>query len=185
VARPSSKAQAEQRTILFVDESGFYPLPFVTRTYAPCGQTPVLRAPLTHDHLSAISAITPDGRLFTRVQDEAFRGPAIVAFLRQLLRQIRGTLLVVWDGAPIHRAKVVKDFLAAGAAARLQLAQLPPYAPELNPDEGVWNHLKRSELKNRCCQDVDELRWELGLAIRRLRRRPLVLAACFRHCGYV
>lgn len=185
MARPSSKAQADGRTILFVDESGFYPLPFVTRTYAPCGQTPVLRAPLTHDHLSAISAITPDGRLFTRVQDEAFRGPAIVAFLRQLLRQIRGTLLVVWDGAPIHRAKVVKAFLAAGAAARLQLAQLPPYAPELNPDEGVWNHLKRSELKNRCCQDVDELRWELGLAIRRLRRRPLVLAACFRHCGYV
>jgi transposase len=185
MARPSSKAQTEDRTILCLDESGFYPLPFVTRTYAPCGQTPVLRAPLTHDHLSAISAITPDGRLFTRVQDEAFRGPAVVAFLQQLLRQIRGTLLVVWDGAPIHRAKVVKSFLTNGAAARLQLVQLPPYAPDLNPDEGVWNHLKRVELKNRCCQDLDELRWELGLAIRRLRRRPHVLAACFTQCGYV
>jgi transposase len=185
VARPSSKAQDEDRTILFVDESGFYPLPFVTRTYAPCGQTPVLRAPLTHDHRSAISAITPDGRLFVRVQDKAFRGPAVVAFLRQVLRQVRGMLLVVWDGAPIHRAKVVKDFLANGAAARLQLVQLPPYAPDLNPDEGVWNHLKRVELKNRCCQDLDELRWELGLAVRRLRRRPHVLAACFSQCGYV
>jgi len=157
----------------------------VTRTYAPCGQTPVLRAPLTHDHLSAISAITPDGRLFTRVQDTAFRGPAVVAFLRHLLHQVPGKLLVVWDGAPIHRARVVKDFLANGAAARLQLAQLPPYAPDLNPDEGVWNHLKRVELKNRCCQDLDELRWELGLAIRRLRRRAQVLAACFKQCGYV
>ena len=185
MARPSSKAQAEDRTILFADESGFYPLPFVTRTYAPCGQTPVLRAPLTHDHLSMISAITPDGRLFTRVRDEAFRGPAVVACLRQLLRQLPGKLLVVWDGAPIHRAKVVQAFLAAGAAARLQLAPLPPYAPDLNPDEGVWNHLKRVELKNRCCQDLDELHWERGLAIRRLRRRPYLLAACFRHCGYV
>ena len=171
--------------MIFADEAGFYPLPFVARTYAPRGQTPVLRAPLTRDHLSVISAITPSGRLFTHIQDEAVRGPAVVAFLRQLLRQIRGKLLVIWDGAPIHRAQTVKDFLAAGAAARLQLVQLPGYAPDLNPDEGVWNHLKRVELRNRCCQDLDELRWELGLAIRRLRRKPHLLTACFRQCGYL
>jgi hypothetical protein len=58
----------------------------MARTYAPVGQTPMLRAPLTRDHLAAISAITPDGRIFTHIQREAFRGPAIVAFLRQLLR---------------------------------------------------------------------------------------------------
>ena len=170
---------------MFVDEAGFYPLPFVTRTYAPRGQTPTLRAPLSYDHLSVISAITPDGRLFTHVQTEAFRGPAVVDFLRQLLRQIPGKLLVIWDGAPIHRCRPVKQFLAAGAAARLWLERLPAYAPDLNPDEGVWNHLKRVELKNRCCQDLDELRWELGLAIRRLRRRPHVLRACVAQCGYV
>ncbi len=185
MARPFRKAQAEQRTILFVDEAGFYPLPFVARTYAPCGQTPVLRAPLTHDHLSVISAITPDGRLFTRMQDHAFRGETVVDFLRQLLRQIHGKLLVVWDGAPIHRSRAVKQFLTAGAASRLQLAQLPAYAPDLNPDEGVWNHLKRVALRNRCCQDLDELRGELGLAIRRLRRKPHLLTACFTQCGYV
>jgi transposase len=171
--------------VIFVDEAGFYPLPFVARTYAPRGRTPVLRAPLTHDHLSVISGITPGGRLFTHVQDEAFRGPAIVGFLRQLLRQVRGKLLVIWDGAPIHRAQPVKAFLAAGAAARLQLQQVPGYAPDLNPDEGVWNLLKRVELKNRCCQDRDELRWELGLAIRRLRRRRHLIGACFAQCGYV
>ncbi len=184
LARPSSKAHAEGRTILFVDEAAFYLLPFVARTYAPRGRTPVLRVPLTHDHLSVISAVTPEGRLFVHVQDAAVRGPAIVAFLRQLLRQIRGTLLVIWDGAPIHHCQVVKDFLAAGAAKRLWLERLPGYAPELNADEGVWNLLKRRELKNRCCRDLDELRWELGLAIRRLRRQPHLLAACFRHCGY-
>ncbi len=143
----------------------------------------MLRAPLSYDHLSVISALTPDGRLFTRVQEQAFRGPAIVAFLRQLLRQVRGKLLVIWDGAPIHRCQVVKEFLAAGAAQRIHLEQLPAYAPELNPDEGVWNLLKRVELRNRCCQDLDELRWELGLAIRRLRRRTDRLLACFHRAG--
>jgi transposase len=185
VARPSGKAREEGRTVIFADEAGFYPLPYVSRTYAPRGRTPLLRAPLTHDHLSVISAITADGRPFTHIQTEAVRGPAVVGFLRQLLRQIRGTLLVVWDGAAIHRAQPVKDFLAAGAAARLQLVRLPGYAPDRNPDEGVWNHLKRVELRNRCCQDRDELQWELGLAIRRLRRKPHLLAACVRQCGYL
>ena len=156
---------AEERTILFVDEAGFYLLPFVARTYAPVGQTPVLRAPLTRDHLSAISAITPAGRLFTHIQREAFRGPAIVDFLRQLLRQVRGKLLVIWDGAPIHHSQAVKDFLAAGAAHRLHLEQLPGYAPELNADEGVWNLLKRGELKNRCGRRKRQLQR------RRLQRR--------------
>src|SRR5581483_9188041 len=54
---------------------------------------------------------------------------------------------VIWDGAPIHRAQVVKDFLAHGGAARIWLEQLPAYAPELNPDEGIWNCLKRVELQ--------------------------------------
>ncbi len=157
----------------------------MARTYAPRGQTPVLRAPLRYDHLSVISAVTPDGRLFTHVQDAAFRGPAIVKFLRQLLRQVQGKLLVIWDGASIHHCQAVKDFLAAGAAKRLHLERLPAYAPDLNPDEGVWNHLKRGELKNRCCHDLDELRWELGLAIRRLRRHPNRLIGCFKQCGYL
>ena len=108
VPRPSRKAQEDGRTVIFADEAGFSPLPFVARTYAPRGQTPVLRAPLTHDHLSVISAITPDGRLFTHVQDKAIRAPAVVTFLRQLLRQVQGKLLVVWDGSPIHRAQPVK-----------------------------------------------------------------------------
>ena len=157
----------------------------MTRTYAPCGQTPVLRAPLTRDHLSVIGGVTADGRLFTHIQAAAFTGETVVAFLRQLLRQLPGKLLVVWDGASIHRGQAVKDFLAAGAAARLHLERLPAYAPELNPAEGVWNLLKRKELKNRCCMDLDELRWELELAIRRLQRRRHLIRACFAQCGYV
>lgn len=185
MARPSSKARAEDRTIVFVDEAAFYLLPFVTRTDAPVGQTPVLRVPLTRDHLAAISAITPDGRLFARVQGVPFRGETVVSFRRQLLRQIRGKLLVIWDGASIHHGQAVKDFLAVGAAKRLHLERLPAYAPDLNPDEGGWNLLKRGELKNRCCHDLDERWWEIGLVIRRLRRKAGQLMACFRQCGYL
>ena len=67
-------------------------------------------------------------------------GPDVVRFLRHLLRHIPGLLLVIWDGAPIHHGQAVKDFLASGGAARLQLEVLPGYAPDLNPDEGLWNY---------------------------------------------
>ena len=170
---------------MFADQSGFYLLPMVVRTYAPVGKTPVLKENLTRDHLSAMSAITLDGKLFMIEQERSFKGEDAVRFLKHLMRQIPGKLLIIWDGSPIHRGGAVKDFLASGAASRLQLEQLPGYAPDLNPDEGVWNLLKRVELKNRCCQHLEELGWELGLAVRRLRRTAHRLVACFRQCGYL
>jgi len=167
-----------------VDESAFYLLPGVVRTFAPRGQTPVLRLPLTREHLSAISGITRDGRLLLRVQARAFKSPDVVAFLRQLLRCLRGKLLVVWDGAPIHRAHPIKDFLAAGAAKRLRLEQLPGYAPELNPDEGIWHYLKHVELRNVRCQDLEHLDDELRRAVKRLRHKRSVIRGCFHQSGY-
>jgi hypothetical protein len=80
----------------------------LVRTYAPVGQTPILRVPLTREHLSAIGGITPEGRLFMQMQEQAYRAEDVVAFLRLLVRKIPGKLLVIWDGAPIHRAKVRK-----------------------------------------------------------------------------
>jgi len=112
------------------------------RTWAPQGQTPILTVPLTHDHLAAISGITPAGRLFMQTQERAYHADDVVRFLRLLLRKVRGKLLVIWDGAPIHRGQPVKDFLRRGAARRLHLEQLPAYAPELNPDEVIWNYLE-------------------------------------------
>lgn len=91
---------------------------------------------------------------------------------------------MLWDGSPIHRARVVKTFLADGAAARLQLEQLPAYAPDANPDEGIWNLLKRVELANRCCRDLRHLRGELRRAVLRLRQKPHLVRACIRHAGY-
>ena len=122
------------------------------RTYAPCGETPELRYRYW-DHLSVISAITPDGKLYTMTQEESFKAPNIVRFLKHLLRHVPGKLLVVWDRLPAHRSNAVKDFLREGGTRRIHLAQLPSYAPDLNPDEGVWNYLKRVELKNVCCHN--------------------------------
>jgi transposase len=152
----------EGRTIVWVDESAFYPLPAIVRTWAPRGVTPVLRAPLTRAHLSVISGITPAGQLLLQMRDRSLRGPDVVRFLHHLLRHIPGQLLVIWDGAPIHRAQVVKDFLAHGGAARIWLEQLPAYAPELNPDEGIWNLLKRVELCNRLCPKTPAVARLLG-----------------------
>jgi len=154
----------------------------VVRTWAPVGQTPILKTPTKYDHLSAASAITQEGRLITQVRDRNFKGAGIVGFLKHLLAQIPGKIILIWDGARIHHCKEVKAFLSAGAAERLHLIRLPAYSPELNPDEGVWQWLKR-QLGNVSCLDFEELRYELGLAIQRLRRRPHILKAFFERAG--
>ena len=184
LASTEKKVAAEGRTIVWVDQSGFYLLPAVVRTYAPRGQTPVLRVRLTRDHVAAISGITPQGGLYFSTQERPFRSPDVVRFLRHLLRHIPGPLLVIWDGSPIHRGQVVKDFLANGGAQRLYIEQLPGYAPDLNPAEGVWQYLKRVELRNRCCPDIPTLRGELRLATARFRHKRAVIQGCIRHAGY-
>lgn len=166
---------------MLVDEAGFYLLPMVVRTYAKIGQTPVLRVPLTRDHLSAIGGITPDGRLFMQMQERGYKAEDVIRFLRMLLRKIPGKLLVVWDGSPIHRAEVVKQFLATPMGKRVHLERLPGYAPELNPQEQVWNLLKRRELKNLCCQSLTHLKHALVRAKERLRHRKPILQHCFTH----
>jgi transposase len=155
------------------------------RTWAPQGQTPVLRVPLTHDHLSAISGITFDGRLFMQVRSASCDSVAVVGFLRILLRKISGKIVVIWDGSPIHRGHEIKDFLKRGAAKRLHLEQLPGYAPDLNPDEGIWNYLKRVELGNVCCANLDQLHRALIRARERLRHKKEIIKSCSRQCGYL
>lgn len=183
LARYQKGAQAEQQTLLFVDESGFYPLPSVVRTYAPIGQTPMLREWRSRDQLSAISAISPEGKLYFHVQEGAIGSADVVAFLEHLLREVPGRMVVIWDGAPIHRSHLIKDFLANGAAQRLHLERLPAYAPELNPDEGLWQQLKGVELRNLCCFDLRHLWDELRTAVKRVRRKPHILKGCVTGAG--
>lgn len=184
LAPDQKKAVAEGRTLVFVDQSGFYLLPGKVRTYAPVGQTPIIRAPLSRDHLSAMGGITAEGKLYLVVQERPYRGPDVVGFLKHLARQVAGKLLVIWDGAPIHRSQVVKEYLSNGAAKRIHLEQFPSYAPELNPAEGIWNYLKRVELKNLCCQSISHLNYELIKATERLRHKTEVILGCIKQPGF-
>jgi transposase len=159
-------------------------LPCVVRTYAPVGKTPIVQEHLSRDHLSVISAITLEGKLLMMEQERSFKSQDVVRFLRHLLGQIPGKLLVIWDGSPIHRGRAVKAFLSSGASKRLKLEQLPGYAPDLNPDEGIWKHLKYVELKNVCCQNLLELKVELRKAKERLRHKRDVILGCIRQPGF-
>jgi transposase len=170
---------------VFVDEAGAYLLPTVVRTYAPRGETPTLAETLTRDHLSLISGVTPHGQLFWQIYEGAITGAEVVRFLQHLERRVRGPVFVIWDGASIHWNKVVQQFLADGHAARVHLEPLPGYAPELNPDEGVWHTLKDKELANVACADLCQLQQELRRALARLERRPEVIRSFFRHAGYL
>jgi transposase len=143
-----------------------------------------LRVKLTRDHISAIGGITPEGRIFMQMQDHSYKGPDVVRFLQLLLREIPGKILVIWDGASIHKSLVIKDFLKKGGAKRIQIERLPAYAPELNPQEGVWNLLKRVQLKNVCCLHLDDLQEKLLHAKERLRHHKYTLSQCYAHAGY-
>jgi transposase len=150
------------------------------RTYAPIGHTPILREWCTRDHLSAISAISPEGKLYFQSQDRAINSDDVVAFLEHLLREVPGRLLVIWDGAPVHRSHTIQKFLTNGTSQRLHLECLPAYAPDLNPGEGLWQQLKGVELRNVCCFDIPHLRHELRDAVKRVRRKPHLIRGFFR-----
>jgi transposase len=111
----------------------------------------------TRDHLSVMSGITMDGRLYTLVRAEALDRFDSVVFLQHLLPHVSEKWLVIWDGSPIHQGHVC-TFLAAGGARQIHVEPLPPYAPDLNPDEGGWHHWKNVEMRNRCCLNLRHLR---------------------------
>ena len=134
----------------------------------------------TRDHLSAISAISPEGKLYFHCQDGALHSEDVIAFLEHLLREVLGRMVLIWDGSPIHRSHLIREFLANGAAPRLHLERLPAYAPELNPGEGLWQQLKGVELRNVCCFNISHLRVELRDAVKRVRRKPRLIQSFFR-----
>jgi len=178
-----AEARVQRRTLVFVDESGFYLLPGVVKTYAPRACTPVLRTKLTRDHLSVMGGMTPAGRIYTLVRQESLNGSHSVEFLAHLMRVASGRLLVIWDGSPIHRRSVVQEFVSQ-THDKVRLQALPGYAPDLNPwDEGGWNHLKNVEMRNLACRDVEELHEEFHLAVNRLRHKTWLVHSFFGQAG--
>jgi transposase len=112
--------------------------------------------------------MSPEAKLYFAGQDCPINSADMVAFLEHLLREVASRMVIIWDGAPIHRSHVVKAFLGTAAADRLHLERLPAYAPELNPGEGLWGHLKGVELRTVCCFSIPHLRRELRAAVKRV-----------------
>ena len=159
--------------------------PTVVRTWAPRGQTPRLHPCQRHDRVSVISGISVSPRrrrlgLYYQWHHPNIREVEVVAFLRHLLRHLRGPVIVVWDQLGLHRGQAVRAL--CGRVPRLHLESLPAYAPELNPDEGVWR-LTKARLANGCPDD----RYRLALAVIEeldaCRRCPSRLRSCITHSG--
>jgi transposase len=177
------QARRERRTLVFIDESGFYLLPGLVRTYAPEARTPVLREKVTRDHLSVMGALTPEGKVYTLVRQESLNGFHTIEFLMHLRRVASPRLLVIWDGSPIHRRQEVLEFVG-GTRDRIRVESLPSYAPDLNPwDEGGWHHLKHVEMRNLVCRDLEELHEQFHLAVGRLRHKPHLVRSFFAQAG--
>jgi transposase len=176
------KARRERRTLVFVDESGFYLLPAVVKTYAPEAETPILDEWQTRDHLSVMGGVTPRGKVYSLVRPGSLNGLHTIEFLVHLGRLGADRLLVIWDGSPVHRRAEVKAFLAEAGDA-IHVESLPPYAPDLNPVEWLWRHLKEVEMRNLACRDLDELHLELHLALGRVRRKSRLIGSFFEGAG--
>ena len=175
LACAKKKCRAEGRTIVFVDESGLSERPTRVKTWAPKGQTPILQYSFNWKQLSLIAGVTVTNFYF-RFFPGAIKGPQLVEFLKALLQQIKGKLLVIWDGLPAHRSRLVRAYVES-LANRLVLERLPAYAPELNPVEYLFGYAKQRELANLCRLTIAEVRRYASGRLKSMQRRPRLIAA--------
>ncbi|MCC7059171.1 MAG: IS630 family transposase [Burkholderiaceae bacterium] len=174
----AARARREGAVIFFAGESGIRSDHHAGTTWAPVGQTPVVKATGARYGLNMLSAVSAQGhfRFMTvegRVNANVFRN-----FLQRLITGMQRRIFLVVDGHPAHKAKLVRDFVQANVD-RLELFFLPPYSPELNPDELVWAHVK-TRVAKATTQTKDELKRMVDQTLRRLQKLPDIVAGFFR-----
>lgn len=146
---------------------GFSLKPTVTRTWAPVGQTPLLKAKTSWQKLSTIGGITTRGQFLQQTHPGAIRGPQVIDFAQHVLAHVPGQVTLLLDNASIHKTKALSAFVAQ--EARLTIEYFPAYAPELNPIELVWAYVKQHMLGNFCPHNLTQLKARLLQAWQRLR----------------
>lgn len=172
----------EQAHLVLIDETGLFTRPTVRRTWALLGKTPVLPSDGNrHTKVSAIGAVTVSpidhhlGFYFPTLANGYFGPEPVVAFLRHLLRHLRGKVTVVWDGGSNHKGPVIRQFLRRNK--RLRRVRLPAYARSLNPVEAVWSWLKWGRLANFAPEGGEALEeWAIEYLIE-LKFNPRLLRA--------
>lgn len=134
-----------------------------------------------YQHLCLISAIAENGELIWHQRSGSFDGEAVVEFLEALIDFAHQDILVIWDGALIHRSIKVKEFLKTERGSKVWLERIPPYSPELNADEQVWNYLKSVILKNVSVKNLQELKPIVKDAMTIIQNSSELIRSFFKH----
>jgi transposase len=180
------RARRERAEILWADESGLRSDHTAGRTWAPVGQTPVTRGTGKRFKANMIAAVSNTGTLRFRVFDERFTGQVFLDFLKRLVKDAHGRkIMLIVDGHPAHRARIVREWVAAHPEA-IELHFLPGYSPELNPAEMLNQDVKTNALGRRRPLDITELKADVRRFLRSAQRQPARVARYFheRHVRY-
>jgi transposase len=180
------RARRERAEILWADESGLRSDHTAGRTWAPIGQTPVTKGTGKRFKANMIAAVSNTGTLRFRVFDERFTGPLFLDFIKRLVKDNTGRkVILIVDGHPAHRAKIVRDWVTANPRL-IELHFLPGYAPELNPAEMLNQDVKTNALGRRRPRDITELKTDIRRFLRSCQRQPAKIACYFqeRHVTY-
>lgn len=166
--------------IFFADEAHVRSDYHSGTTWAPVGQTPVVNTTGARFKLNLISAISPRGDLRFMCSEGRLTADRFIEFLKRLLVNQSSPVFLVVDGHPVHRSAKVKKFVA-GTEGRLRLFQLPAYSPDLNPDELVWNHLKRHKVGKMAIKGPGQLKRLVIGFLRSLQKTPALVQSLFQH----
>lgn len=172
-------------TIYFGDEAGIRSDYHSGTTWAPKGQTPIVRTTGSRFSMNLISAVSAKGSMRFMTVKGRLTTDRFIDFLERLIKNADKPVFLVVDGHPVHRAKRVQGFVAS-TEGRLKLFYLPPYSPELNPDEQVWSHLKHHRLGKMAIKTKEELQSRAMSALRSIQRTTSLVMSFFRHkeCAY-
>lgn len=180
----AARAKREHAVIFFADESGIRSDHHAGTTWAPIGQTPVVKATGARFGCNMLSAVNALGHFRFMTVEGRVNGSVFREFLRRLIAGMDRKIFLIVDGHPSHKAKRVQQFVAQNAE-RIELLFLPPYAPELNPDELAWAHIK-SKIAKATVQTKEELKAQVERTMRQLQYLPNIVSGFFRAptCAY-
>lgn len=180
-------AAEEGASIFFEDEAGLRTDHHAGTTWSPVGQTPVVVKTGARKSISMVSAISPRGELRFRVQEGGMNADRFIDFLKALLSTVAGKVFLIVDGHPVHKSKKVREFAGNETGGRLKIFFLPPYSPDLNPDEWVWNNVKNDRVARQVIMGKDDLKAKAISALRRLQKLPDIVRGFFRdpHLSYI
>jgi len=165
-------------TIFFLDEAGFSSEPILGKTYGLKGQTPIVKTTGQRQKVSAISAVSAKGGFWCNVYTGMLNATRFVEFLKHFRKGGRGRVFLVVDGHPSHRAKVVQKYVQ-GTKGMLELHFLPPYAPDLNPDEFVWQHAKTNGVAKKPLKRNESLKERVNATLAAIKLMPNLIRSFF------